>query len=153
MPILFSGYKRAFLITGKAIFFFWLGSKAASLFTLKTRFFLESVSHSVVSRVQLFVTLWIVTCQAPLSKGFSRQEYWSELPFPFPGNLPDPGIKPKSPALQEGSLSSKLPGKSPFHGRTTAKPKTNTQNLVLVYSRSQYKVHIGKKVYESIYFS
>ena len=43
------------------------------------------------SRVQLFVTLWTVVCQAPLSKGFSRHEYWSGLPCPSPGNLPDPG--------------------------------------------------------------
>ena len=41
-----------------------------------------------------------VAYQAPLSMGFSRQEYWSEVPFPFPGDLPDPGIKPWSPALQ-----------------------------------------------------
>ena len=43
-------------------------------------------------------------CQAPLSMGFSRREYWSGLPFPSPGDLPDPGIKPKSPALKADSL-------------------------------------------------
>ena len=47
--------------------------------------------------VQLFVTLWTVAHQAPLSKGFSRQEYWSGLPCPPPGDLPDPGTEPKSP--------------------------------------------------------
>ena len=47
-----------------------------------------------LSRVQLFVTLWTVTYQAPPSMGFSRQEYWSGLPFPSPGDLPDPGIEP-----------------------------------------------------------
>ena len=46
------------------------------------------------------VTPWTVACQAPLSMGFSRQEYWSGLPFPSPGDLPDPGIKSRSPALQ-----------------------------------------------------
>ena len=54
------------------------------------------------SRVLLFVTLWTITCQAPLSMRFSRQEYWSGLPFPPPGNLLNPGIKPvflMSPAL------------------------------------------------------
>ena len=54
------------------------------------------------SHVQLFVTLWIVACQAPLSMGFSRQEYWSGLPCPLPGDLPYPGIEPASlmsPAL------------------------------------------------------
>ena len=52
-----------------------------------------------LSRVRLFATLWTVACQAPLSMGFSRQEYWSGLPFPSPGDLPDPGIEPGSPAL------------------------------------------------------
>ena len=51
------------------------------------------------------VTPWTVACQAPLSMGFSRQEYWSGLPFPSPGDLPDPGIEPGSPTLQaESSL-------------------------------------------------
>ena len=52
-----------------------------------------------LSCVQLFMTPWIVACQAPLSMGFSRQEYWSGLPFPSPGDLPHPGIQPTSPAL------------------------------------------------------
>ena len=51
---------------------------------------------------------WTVTCQAPLSMGFSRQEYWSGLPFP---SLPDPGIEPRSPALQADSLPTELQGK------------------------------------------
>ena len=53
-------------------------------------------------------TPWIVACQAPLSMGFSRQEYWSGLPFPSPGDLPVPGIEPRSPALQADSLSTEL---------------------------------------------
>ena len=68
-----------------------------------------------LSRVQLFATPWTVAYQAPLSMGFSRQEYWSGLPFPSPGDLPDPGIiKPTyltSPALQVDSLLSEPPGK------------------------------------------
>ena len=55
------------------------------------------------------VTPWTVACQAPLSMGFSRQEYW--LPFPSPGDLPDPGIEPGSPALQADSLLTELQGK------------------------------------------
>ena len=51
---------------------------------------------------------WTLACQAPLSIGFSRQEYWSELPFPSPGDLPDPGIKPGSPALQADDLPTEL---------------------------------------------
>ena len=64
-----------------------------------------------LSHVQLFATLWTVTYQAPLSVGFSRQEYWSGLPFPSPGDLPDPGIEPGSPALQADALTSEPPGK------------------------------------------
>ena len=52
-----------------------------------------------LSRVRLFVTPWTVAPQAPPSIGFSRQKYWSGLPFPSPGNLPDPGIEPESPTL------------------------------------------------------
>ena len=67
----------------------------------------KSVSHSILS--DSFATPWTVTRQAPLSKGFSRQEYWSRLPFPFPGHLPDPWIEPRSPAWQADSLPSELP--------------------------------------------
>ena len=57
------------------------------------------------------MTPWVITCQAPLSMGFSRQEYWSGLPFPSPGDLPKPGIKPGSPTLQADSLPAEPPGK------------------------------------------
>ena len=57
------------------------------------------------------MTLWTVACQAPLSMGFSRQQYWSGLPFPPPGDLPDPGIEPGSPALEADALTSEPPGK------------------------------------------
>ena len=64
-----------------------------------------------LSRVGLFVTPWTVAHQASLSMGFSRQEYWSGLPCPPPGDLADTGIKPGSPALQADSLPSEPPGK------------------------------------------
>ena len=60
-----------------------------------------------------FATPWTVACQAPLSMRFSRQEYWSGLPFPSSGHLPDPGIKPRFPVLQADSLPSEPPGKLP----------------------------------------
>ena len=60
------------------------------------------------SRVRLFMTPWTVAYQAPLSMRFSRQECWSGLPFPSPGNLPDPGTEPRSPALQADALLSEL---------------------------------------------
>ena len=53
----------------------------------------------MLSHIQLFATLWTVAHRAPLSMGFSRQEHWRELPFPSPGDLPDPGFEPPSPAL------------------------------------------------------
>ena len=62
-------------------------------------------------RVQLSATPWTVAHQAPLSMGFSRQDYWSGLPFPSPGDLPDPGIEPTSPALAGGFLTTVPPGK------------------------------------------
>ena len=64
-----------------------------------------------LSRVQLFVTPWTVAYEAPPSMGFSRQEYWSGLPLPSPGDLPDPGIEHGSPALQADALPSKPRGK------------------------------------------
>ena len=69
------------------------------------------VHCELLSHVQLFGIPWTVACQPPLSMGFSRQEYWSGLPFPPPGDLPDPGIEPESPALQADALPSEPPGK------------------------------------------
>ena len=64
-----------------------------------------------LSSVRLFVTPWTGSYPAPPSMEFSRQEYWSELPFPSPGHLSDPGIEPNSPALQADSSPSEPPGK------------------------------------------
>ena len=66
---------------------------------------MRHVSHSVMSDS---TTVWTVACQASLSTGFSRQEYWSGLPFPSPGDLPNPGIEPGSPALEADALTSFL---------------------------------------------
>ena len=67
-----------------------------------------------LSHVRLFATPWTVAYQASQSMGFSRQEYQSGLPFPSPGDFPDPGIEPGSPALQADALPSEPPGK-PFY--------------------------------------
>ena len=61
-----------------------------------------------LSHVRLFATPWTVAYQAPLPMGFSRQKYWSGLPFPSPGDLPNPGIKSGSPALQADALQSEV---------------------------------------------
>ena len=74
----------------------------------------KSISCLVVS--DSFATLWAVAHQAPLSMGFPRQEYRSGLPFPSPRDLPNPGIKLGSPALQSDSLLSDPPGKPGGHG-------------------------------------
>ena len=65
----------------------------------------KSLSHA-----RLFVTPWTVAYQVPLSMGFSRQEYWSGLPSPSPGDLPNSGIEPRSPTLQVDALTSDPPG-------------------------------------------
>ena len=64
-----------------------------------------------LSRVRLSATPWTEAYQAPQAMEFSRQEYWSGLPFPSPGDLPNPGIEPGSPTLQADALPFELPGK------------------------------------------
>ena len=63
------------------------------------------VKVKLLSRVRLFATPWTVAYQASLSMGFSRQKYWSGLPFPSPGDLPNPGIEPRSPALEADAFN------------------------------------------------
>ena len=65
----------------------------------------------LLGRVQLFSTWWTAACQAPLSMGLFRQECWRQLPCPPPGDLPDPGIQPRSPTWLAGSLPPEPPGK------------------------------------------
>ena len=86
----------------------------------------ESVTRSVVS-LRLFAMPWTLTCQAPLSMEFSRQEYWNGLPFPSPGDLPNPGIEPRFPALQADALPSEPPGK----------PKKNIHDNIKLYQAHQ----------------
>ena len=74
-----------------------------------------NVKVKLLSCVWLFATLWTVAYKAPPTMGFSRQEYWSGLPFHSPGDLPNPGIKPGSPALEADALTSEPPGK-PYYG-------------------------------------
>ena len=79
---------------------------------------MKSLSH-----VGLFATPWTVAYQASPSMGFSRQEYWSGLPFPSPGDLPDPGIEPRFPALEADALTSILsPGDLPDPGIEPGSP-------------------------------
>ena len=104
--------------------------------------------------IQLFVTLWTVARQSPLSMGFSRQEYWGGLPCPPPGDLPDPGIKPMSltsPALACGFFltSGLLSNQSSFieyhqifigwNHQAKALPYVPKVNLLLVQQRFQFR--------------
>ena len=88
-----------------------------------------------------FATPWTIAHQAPLSMGFSRQEYWSGLPYPPPWNLPDSGIKPRYPvypALQAGSLPTEPPGKPLYHC-ATSKIKSPELHLQDHYRRDSIK--------------
>ena len=87
------------------------------------------LSH--LSQVQLFVTLWTIACQVPLSMGFSRKEYWNGLPCPPPGDLPDPGIKPVS--LTSPALTGRF-----FTTRATWKDYTQAP-LPMKFSREEYR--------------
>ena len=77
-----------------------------------------------LSLIRLFATPWTVAHQAPPSTEFSRQEHWSGLPFPSPGDLPDPGIEPRSPALQADTLPSEPPGNPTTYNRVPYKTVT-----------------------------
>ena len=84
----------------------WLNKYLIYCFTV-----FQFSSAQSLSCAQLFATPWTAGHQAPLSMRFSRQGYWSGLPFPSPGDLPNPGIEPRSPVLQADSLLSELQGK------------------------------------------
>ena len=94
------------------------------------------VSCSVVSN--FLWTPWTVAHQAPLSMEFSRQEYWSGLPCPSPGNLPYPGIEPRCPALQADSFPFQLPGKPISICRTI-------YGDMKVINSKNFKTHCGPK--------
>ena len=87
---------------------------ATECLSTKTWLFSENESHSVVS--DSFASPWTVACQTPLFMEFSRQKYWSGLPCPSPGDLPNLGIEPGSPALQADSLSTEPPGNADLQG-------------------------------------
>ena len=84
--------------------------KTIELYSTRSGSYCESESEVAQSCLTL-CDPWTVAHQAPPSTGFSRQEYWSGLPFPSPGDLPDPGIEPRSPTLQADALTSAPPGK------------------------------------------
>ena len=112
----------------------------------------ENVSHSVMS---YSVTPWTVARQTPLSMEFSRQEYWSELPFPSPGDLPDPGIELGSPALQADSLPSEPPRNPKLRLNLEGYSVTGflliiLKFLVLTVDFGKIKTLLSRQIYECI---
>ena len=93
----------------------FLGRKVMTILKVKVK---------SLSRVQLFGTSWTVVYQVSPSMGSSRQKYWSGLPFPSPGDLPNPGIEPGCPALQADALPAEPTGKSYLHSILIIKAKT-----------------------------
>ena len=112
-------------------FFFLINEIQLCLLTKNVK--VKSLSH-----VQLFATPWTIAHQALLFMGFSRQEYWSGLPFPSPGDLPKPRIEPRSPTLQTNALPSESPGKP------MSINKVHSINISYKYMR---KVHIEVPVH------
>ena len=94
---------------------------------------------SYKSWTRLFATPWTVAYQASPSMGFSRQEYWSELPFLSPADLPDPGIKPRSPALQADALPSEPRGKP-----------LNTYNGIKLFHKSKIEFLLYISLYHHL---
>ena len=97
---------------------------------------------------QLYVTLWYVACQAPLSMGFSRQEYQNGLPCPLPGDLPHPGTEPRSPELQADSLPSEPPGKLKNTGMGSL---SLLQGIFLTQESNQRLLHCKWILYQLSY--
>ena len=93
----------------------------------------EKTVEVLLSHVRLFATPWTVACQAPQSMGFSRKEYWSGLPFPSPGDLANPGIKSRSPALQAASLPCETPYTSTKCCREESKSKWKSTRRYFKY--------------------
>ena len=105
------------------------------------------VKVKLLSRVQLFATPWIVGHQAPPSMWFPRQEYWSGLPFPSPGDLPDPGIEPESPTLQADALTYEPPGK-PSRNEVVSKNQNWTLNSWGLHSSGGDKQIVLKSLWK-----
>ena len=92
------------------------------------------VKVKLLSRVRLFATPWTVAHQTSPSMGFSRQEYWSGLPFPSPGDLPDPGIELRSPAFQADALTS-------IHGVAKSRTQRGTALSLFTFMHWRRKWH------------
>ena len=108
--------------------------------------YMLSILNDACMVVSNSATPWTVAYQAPPSMGFSRQEYWSGLLFPSPGDLPDPGIEPTSPTLQADTLPSEPPGKFSLLERKLLKSSLNQENTFVDEINIRYSIaSIGYK--------
>ena len=99
------------ILNGKKLMHIYLPTSVSQLIHFLLIYHMHKVKVKSLNRVWIFVTLWTIAYQIPSPMGFSRQEYWIGLPFPPPGDLPNPGIKSGFPALQSDALLSEPPGK------------------------------------------
>ena len=121
----------------------WTGTEMRCIYTRK--------KVKSLSRVRLFETPWTAACQAPPSMGFSRQEYWSVLPFPSPGDLPDPGIELGSLTLQADCLPTEPPGKHRYPGLL---PKLEKRILDFIHeAHISLQVELGNLINSCQHFS
>ena len=121
----------------------WTGTEMRCMYTRK--------KVKSLSRVRLFETPWTAACQAPPSMGFSRQEYWSVLPFPSPGDLPDPGIELGSLTLQADCLPTEPPGKHTYPGLL---PKLEKRILDFIHeAHISLQVELGNLINSYQHFS
>ena len=111
---------------------------------------LVKVKVKLLSPVRLFATPWPADFQAPLSMGFSRQDYWSGLPFPSPGDLPDSGIEPGSPALQVDALPSKPQGKPKCYFKCRLFPLVCCCDCLRPHELQQHQAYLSITISQSL---
>ena len=113
----------------------------------------RKVKVKSLSRVWLCVTPWTVAHQAPPSMGFSRQEYWSGVPFLSPGDLPYPEIEPRSPASQANALTSEPNKEGKKRGSNSGSPGSGEDTWSAQESRKTFRVHLGKNRPRFVYLT
>ena len=142
-----SPFPPAFNLSQHQGLFQWVGSSNQVVklleFQLHHQSFQWMLYCAVLSHVWLLVSPWTVAHQGTLSVGFPRQEYWSGLPFPSPGDLSNSGIKPRSPALQTDSLPSEPPGKPFLQQRTSTSFFINLYLSKHLFNLSHYLPHLS----------
>ena len=128
--IVWLGWKKGIAFQEESMHLFW----NYSVILIESQVQLRKYA-CVLSCVWLCSTPWSVAHQAPLSMGFPRQKYWNRLPFPSPGDLPNPGIKPASPVLASGFFTTELPGKPIICLNLCNRPAYGSENKIYCWRR------------------